>query len=182
MGPNSNTVMETAAPCRSYTSTPSNGSRTITTLAPETSVLDRTESSGTLGGVGLGPEEVFGPAVGTLRLRGVSRQNAQRVMWGEDVVDNEGCGKKKSKICCIFRKQRRFDESSSESGSDSESSCDGCDTHDSNAHDRVSSRQYRHAHGPNGEHDSGSDSDRNAYERLPKSHRRKARAGQGPTS
>ncbi|KAI6023766.1 hypothetical protein BKA83DRAFT_679039 [Pisolithus microcarpus] len=89
-----------------------------------------------------------------LRLRGVSRQNAQR---------------KKSKICCIFRKQRRFDESSSESGSDWDSSCDGCDTHDSSAHDRVSPRRHRHAHGPDGEHDSSSDSDRNAM-------------GQGPTS
>ncbi|KIK23608.1 hypothetical protein PISMIDRAFT_679039 [Pisolithus microcarpus 441] len=117
-----------------------------------------------------------------LRLRGVSRQNAQRVIWGEEVVDNEGCGKKKSKICCIFRKQRRFDESSSESGSDWDSSCDGCDTHDSSAHDRVSPRRHRHAHGPDGEHDSSSDSDRNAYERPPKSQRRTTRMGQGPTS
>lgn len=103
---------------RSYTSTPSDGSRTITILAHETPVVDGMESSGSLGGSGLGPEEVSGPAVGMLRLRGVSRQNAQMVMWGEDVVNNEGCGKKKSKICCIFCKQRRFDESSSESGSD----------------------------------------------------------------
>ena len=34
--------------------------------------------------------------VGTLRLRGVARHR-QRVVWREDVVDNEGAGKKKSK-------------------------------------------------------------------------------------
>lgn len=34
--------------------------------------------------------------VGSLRLRG-SHKRRQRVAWGEDVVDNEGCGKKKSK-------------------------------------------------------------------------------------
>lgn len=174
--------METTAQRRSYTSTPSDGSRTITIFAPETPVVDGMEPNGNLGGSESGAEEGSGPAVGMLRLRGASRQNAQRVMWGEDVVDNEGCGKKKSKVCCIFRKQRRFDESSSESGSDSDSSCDGCDTRDSNAHDRVSPRRHRHAHGPHGEHDSGSDSDRNAYERPPQSQRRKTRSGQGPTS
>ncbi|KAI6098349.1 phosphatase inhibitor-domain-containing protein [Pisolithus croceorrhizus] len=174
--------METTAHRRSYTSTPSDGSRTITILAPETPVVHGMETNENLGGSGSGPEEGSGLAVGTLRLRGASRQNAQRVMWGEDVVDNEGCGKKKSKICCIFRKQRRFDESSSESASDSDSSCDGCDPHDSSAHDRVSSRRHRHAHGPHGQHDSGSDSDRNAYERPPKSQRRKARPVQGPPS
>ena len=34
--------------------------------------------------------------VGTLRLRG-ARRNRPRVVWREDVVDNEGAGKKKSK-------------------------------------------------------------------------------------
>jgi len=37
------------------------------------------------------------------------------------VVDNEGCNKKKSKICCIYHKPRRFDESSDESSSESDS-------------------------------------------------------------
>jgi protein phosphatase 1 regulatory subunit 11 len=36
------------------------------------------------------------PPVGLLRLRGGPR-NTQRVVWGEDVVDNEGCGRKSSK-------------------------------------------------------------------------------------
>ena len=33
---------------------------------------------------------------GTLRLRGASTDD-RRVMWAEDVIDNEGMGKKKSK-------------------------------------------------------------------------------------
>ena len=41
-----------------------------------------------------------------------------RVTWEEDVVDNEGLGRKSSKRCCIFSKKREWDESSSESESD----------------------------------------------------------------
>jgi len=37
------------------------------------------------------------------------------------VVDNEGAGKKSSKICCIYHKPKQFDESSSEESSDSDS-------------------------------------------------------------
>lgn len=36
------------------------------------------------------------------------------VRWTEDTVDNEGLGKKKSKICCIFHKRRDFDTDVSE--------------------------------------------------------------------
>eukprot|EP00980_Cylindrotheca_fusiformis_P006478 scaffold1377_cov126-Cylindrotheca_fusiformis.AAC.23 len=43
------------------------------------------------------------------------------VTWNEDVVDNEGLGRKSSKRCCIFHKQREFGESSTDS-SDSEGS------------------------------------------------------------
>ena len=46
----------------------------------------------------------------TLRLR-----QKNRVKWGEDVVDNEGMGKRKSNKCCIFHKRKKFGESSSES-------------------------------------------------------------------
>ena len=46
----------------------------------------------------------------TLRLR-----PKKVVNWGEDVVDNELLGRRKSKKCCIFHKQRKFGESSSES-------------------------------------------------------------------
>ncbi|KAJ9076175.1 Type 1 phosphatases regulator ypi1 [Entomophthora muscae] len=45
--------------------------------------------------------------------------SAPRVRWGDDVIDNEGLGRKKSKVCCIFRKQRQFGESSSSDDSSS---------------------------------------------------------------
>jgi hypothetical protein len=54
----------------------------------------------------------------TLRLR-----PKNHVKWGDDVVDNEGMGKRKSNKCCIFYKRKKFGESSSDSdcssGSDS---------------------------------------------------------------
>ncbi|KAF9559315.1 hypothetical protein CPC08DRAFT_606821, partial [Agrocybe pediades] len=70
--------------------------------------------------------------VGTLHLCGARRPNNRpRVAWNKDVIDNEVCGKKKSKICCIYHKPRRFDESSdeSDSDSDSDSSCSGNPAH-----------------------------------------------------
>ena len=52
------------------------------------------------------------------------------VSWDTDVVDNEGMGRKSSKRCCIWHKQRAFGESSTESedgddGSTSSSSSGG---------------------------------------------------------
>ncbi|ORY32821.1 phosphatase inhibitor-domain-containing protein [Naematelia encephala] len=58
-----------------------------------------------------------GRTVGVLRLRGGPARR-QRVVWAEDTVDNEGMGKKKSKICCIYHRPKAFDESSTESDSD----------------------------------------------------------------
>ena len=37
------------------------------------------------------------------------------VRWDESVLDNEGMGRKSSKRCCIFHKQRSFGESSTDS-------------------------------------------------------------------
>jgi protein phosphatase 1 regulatory subunit 11 len=37
------------------------------------------------------------------------------VTWDNEVVDNEGMGRKSSKRCCIFHKQRPFGESSTDS-------------------------------------------------------------------
>ena len=42
------------------------------------------------------------------------------VTWEEGVVDNEHMKKRKSKKCCIFHKQRPFDESDSEDDDDDE--------------------------------------------------------------
>ncbi|WVW84061.1 hypothetical protein I302_106089 [Kwoniella bestiolae CBS 10118] len=54
------------------------------------------------------------PPAGVLKLRGGPLKK-QRVVWSDETVDNEGMGKKKSKICCIYHKPKAFDESSDES-------------------------------------------------------------------
>jgi len=41
-------------------------------------------------------------------------QGRQSVRWEEGTVDNEGLGRKSSKRCCIFHKQRAFGESSTD--------------------------------------------------------------------
>ncbi|CAG8440080.1 4581_t:CDS:2 [Cetraspora pellucida] len=51
-------------------------------------------------------------SVGTLRLRGGGLSSGRKVKWDENVVDNEGMGKKKSKSI-----PRQFDESSSDEDS-----------------------------------------------------------------
>ncbi|KAL1940184.1 hypothetical protein VTO73DRAFT_9135 [Trametes versicolor] len=133
--------------------------------------------------------EAESSAVGTLRLRGAPR-NRPRVVWREDVVDNEGAGKKKSKICCIYHKPRQFDESSSDESSDDDSDS----SYDSRAPRRHRGHDHDHDHDHNHNHDhddhadgashgtatrdgqgSGvvheleSDSDNvNAYERMPR--------------
>jgi len=97
------------------TSAPTDGSRTIVIHDSQPREDDDAEGSGADG------EE---HEVGVLALRGGPRSR-QRVAWTEDVIDNEGMGKKKSKICCIYHKPKRFDESSD---SDSSSSDDGSDS------------------------------------------------------
>jgi len=92
------------------TSAPGDGSRTLTITSDPTQEENDDEQ-------GDNPEG--GQIIGTLNLR--VTQLGPRVAWGEDVIDNEGFGKKKSKICCIYHKPRRFDESSDESSSDSDS-------------------------------------------------------------
>jgi len=159
---------------RPHTSAPADGSRTITLRDSQPRPEDDT-------GPGLSAGE--STTVGALRLRGAQRRTRQSVVWGEDVVDNEGCGKKKSKICCIYHKPRRFDESSSESESGSDADSDDSCGHGS---DRArptrgqrrppNAHRHRYGHGVvrrEGEggpvhelHDS--DSDVNAYERAPK--------------
>jgi len=98
--------------------------------------------------------------VGAIQLvGGSSTSSGPRVGWSEDVVDNEGAGRKSSKICCIYHKPRRFDESSSEESSDSDSDSDSSwDGHDHN-HDRTNNHprsrhprhNHRHEHPTNGD-------------------------------
>ncbi|KAJ2800657.1 Type 1 phosphatases regulator ypi1 [Coemansia sp. 'formosensis'] len=100
------------------------------------------------------------PAEGMLRLRGESSRHPSteeqlatpaptptvaggpRVQWAEDTVDNEHMNRKKSKVCCIFRRQRQFDES------DSDESCG--------------------SHGSSNDDDDGDSDSPNEYERMPK--------------
>lgn len=58
---------------------------------------------------------------GTLRLR-AEPQERRRIQWAEDVVDNEGMGKKSSKVCCIYHKPHEPGDSDSESSDSSSSS------------------------------------------------------------
>eukprot|EP01112_Ceratiomyxa_fruticulosa_P012722 TRINITY_DN353_c0_g1_i7.p1 TRINITY_DN353_c0_g1~~TRINITY_DN353_c0_g1_i7.p1 ORF type:complete len:109 (-),score=27.95 TRINITY_DN353_c0_g1_i7:293-619(-) len=52
----------------------------------------------------------------TLKLKKDTK--AKRVVWTDDVVDNEFMNKKKSKKCCIYHKPKKFGESDSDSDSD----------------------------------------------------------------
>ncbi|OJJ74115.1 hypothetical protein ASPBRDRAFT_531359 [Aspergillus brasiliensis CBS 101740] len=65
-----------------------------------------------------------GPAANGLEL---NESTSRRIRWGEDVIDNEGMGKKSSKVCCIYHKSRPIGDSSSESES-SDSSTSNSDT------------------------------------------------------
>ncbi|KAJ9085780.1 Type 1 phosphatases regulator ypi1 [Entomophthora muscae] len=64
---------------------------------------------------------------------------------GDDVVDNEGLGRKKSKVCCIFRKQRQFGESSSsdESSSGDEQTYHGTPIGGPNSYEKQPSSQKK---------------------------------------
>ncbi|KAL1980202.1 hypothetical protein VTN96DRAFT_4468 [Rasamsonia emersonii] len=132
---------------------------------------------------------------GTLRLRGESvtdsTQNTERpptrhIRWREDVVNNEGMGKKSSKVCCIYHKPRPVGESSSESSSSSDSSSSDTESDSDsdvvNGQDRAIRGRCSHADGghvddstscPSGHHHKRKSKKRkpspNAYERVPKS-------------
>ncbi|KAM0790487.1 hypothetical protein ACM66B_003362 [Microbotryomycetes sp. NB124-2] len=98
-------------------------------------------------------------SVAVLRLRGRAMPD-QRVRWQQDVVDNEGLGRKKSKICCIYHKPKEFDESSDESCSDGDSdasSAGSADSREGARNPRNNSiakkrkqhkHRHEHAHGP----------------------------------
>ncbi|KAK4992393.1 Type 1 phosphatases regulator ypi1 [Elasticomyces elasticus] len=121
---------------------------------------------------------------GTLRLRAEPIEQ-RRISWAEDVVDNEGMGKKSSKVCCIYHKPREPGDSSSEdsSSSSSEESDSEPDTSRAQPAGRRGKKLQRHHHH---HHDdlpvddtgaAGGESKRrrkapkpqpNAYERAPK--------------
>lgn len=111
-----------------------------------------------------------------MHLRGAPRGDEQgdreesegrRIQWAEDVIDNEGMGKKKSKVCCIYHAPKGIDESSDESSSDSDS--------DSDSGDDGAARPSRRGRSHDHDHDHGHDKRKvkrkrspNAYEKAPK--------------
>jgi len=119
-----------------YTGAPSDGSRTIT-------IHDVQAPEGT-------DDEVASHPRSVLRLQGGPR-NQQRVVWKEGTVDNENCGKKKSKICCIYHKPKRFDESSDESSNESSSG-------ESDSGRAKPIRRSRHPHHHHSTNESSNDS------------------------
>jgi len=60
----------------------------------------------------------------TLKIKLKKKEKeTKKIQWTEDTVDNEGLGKKKSKVCCVYKKPRPYlDCSSSE---DEEEHCHG---------------------------------------------------------
>lgn len=129
-----------------------------------------------------------------LRLRGGHTSNGRSVQWAEDVVDNEGLGRKSSKgmffflaitrrndeeswkmkltwlwiVCCIYHRPKGVDESSDESSSDSSSDSDS----DSEAESRRKKKAggdkddcgHGHDHGHRHHHGRGK---RNSKKRAP---------------
>ncbi|KAI9712938.1 MAG: Type 1 phosphatases regulator ypi1 [Chrysothrix sp. TS-e1954] len=128
------------------------------------------------------PAHVNFPPSGTLRLRGAATPQAtqgaeRRVQWAEDVVNNEGMGKKKSKVCCIYHKPRTVGESSDEDSSSDSSDDDGdgdSGSNDDGAARPANSAGHRHGDDSCGQHQSGKAKGRtkqpspNAYEKQPK--------------
>ncbi|KAK9854085.1 hypothetical protein MYU51_004817 [Penicillium brevicompactum] len=126
----------------------------------------------------------------TLRLRAEEAPEAtsssRRIRWSEDVVDNEGMGKKSSKVCCIYHKARPVGESSSEESSSSSDS--DSDSEDDRRTARMKARRTRDPHNHDHDHDHDHEHDKdcsndhehpkpkkakrkpspNAYEKMPK--------------
>ncbi|KAF2840830.1 hypothetical protein M501DRAFT_903373, partial [Patellaria atrata CBS 101060] len=120
-----------------------------------------------------GPSRTTTATSTTLRLR-AERTNQRHISWADDVVDNEGMGKKSSKVCCIYHKPHSVEESSDDS-SDSSSSDSGSDSEPDNSTARPAggSRNGRHIHSHShghGGHGTGKARrpSPNAYERVPK--------------
>ncbi|KAK5116682.1 hypothetical protein LTR62_007356 [Meristemomyces frigidus] len=152
-----------------------------TTLHPITSTTTAPSTSGSQTILQTTPQQ---PSA-TLHLRGSTRpettsDTSSRVRWATDVVDNEGMGKKSSKVCCIYHKPKEPGESGSEE--DSSSSSDGSDSEPDLSRARKAGKGRKEkGHGPGGEgagKGKGKEAERkpspNAYERLPKHAQKKA--------
>ena len=109
----------------------------------------------------------------TLRLR-AERDQRRHIQWAEDVVDNEGMGKKSSKVCCIYNKPHEPGDSDSDSDSSSDDESDA--EPDLSKAQRAGGRGKRSQRGrkQDGGKGQGKDDGKerkaspNAYERQPK--------------
>ena len=110
---------------------------------------------------------------------GSGTRRRRRIQWAEDVIDNEGLGRKKSKVCCIFHKNKPVGESSSEEDSSSSDDSDASPSDDDGAarpagggRGRRKGRRQEHNHKHNHDEGCGDGGHRkpspNAYERIPK--------------
>ena len=135
--------------------------RTSTQAAPSTS------GSQTITETPAGPST---PSA-TLRLR-AEPEESQRVRWAEGVVDNEGMGKKSSKVCCIYHKPHAPGDSGSESDSSSSSDDSEPDLSRARKAGGGKGKGGKHGHGHDCGDGKGKGKERkpspNAYERLPK--------------
>ncbi|OAA43806.1 Type 1 phosphatases regulator ypi1 [Metarhizium rileyi] len=107
-----------------------------------------------------------------LRLRGGHSAKGRSVKWAEDVVDNEGLGRKSSKVCCIYHKPKGVDESSDESSSSSSSGADTDSEPEARRGDGKKVPACGHSHGRGRREKGGRKQKRppspNAYEKVPK--------------
>ena len=88
-------------------------------------------------------------AQATLYLRGQATsdhddRSKRRIRWAEDVVNNEGMGKKSSKVCCIYHKPHEIDESSSDDSDSSSSNSDNGGDDDGAARPARHSTSHKH--------------------------------------
>lgn len=120
-----------------------------------------------------GSQTITQPANPTLRLRGqhtssasnpstnqspsTSSSNRRHIQWDASVIDNEGMGKKSSKVCCIYHAPHEPGDSESDSSSESDSDSEG---------ERDLSRAQRA--GGRGKKGGERKASPNAYERQPK--------------
>jgi len=122
----------------------------------------------------------------TLVLRAEPAQQ-RHIQWADDVIDNEGMGKKSSKVCCIYHKPRAIDDSSSDdssgdSSSDSDSEPDNSQARPVGASKRNGRNQHKHNHDHRGSGDgsnprAGRKSSPNAYEKMPKQKQKQKTSG-----
>ena len=148
---------------------------------PSTRLRERGSRAATRTGTQTITQTNAGPSIPipTLRLR-AERGERRHIQWAEDVIDNEGMGKKKSKVCCIYHKPKEPGESDSDSDSSSSDGSDNDDEPDLSRAQKTGGpsrgRCRRHEHDCNGERyrseSKGKGKERqaspNAYERQPK--------------